>query len=351
MYAGKKYQLPKLIGECQRILQTNISTDNVCTILDQAILFEELELINKSVMFIGKNAENVLKSDAFLALSKEGLRHVAIFDWLQIKETVLYDACLKWVTFQLKNGPGKIENTTDSMIRETLGEVLYGIRFPTMSLIDFAMLTGKSDILTCDEKALIYYYIATKDDVSNPLKFDCKMRYGERTVARYGSTRVQNWGCRNIPDAIQFTSDKDIVLTAIGTYGPNNQYGTLITSVLTSVDILQIIVNNPFGQQTTTRIGGKAAFYANYSNFTIGDQILKLPLEARVEIKANTVYIVKLSIQQGGYSSCYRAFGQSGQARVSTNHSVSFTFSAASIPEGSQTTVDSGQIPLLYYIG
>jgi len=352
MYAGKKYQLPKLIGECQRVLQTNISSDNVCIILDQAILFEEADLINKSVMFIGKNAENVLKSAAFVALSKEGLRQVAAFDWLEIKETALYEACLNWAKFQLKNGPEKKENATDSMIRQALGEVLYRIRFPTMSFIDFATQTGKSDILTCDEKASIYYYIGTKDDVSSALKFDRKTRYMEQTVARYGSTVVQNWGCRSIPDAIQFTCDKDIVLTAVGSFGPNYQYGSIVTSMLTSVDILQITGGyNIYGQQATIRIGGRAEFTADYSNFTTADQILKISMDAQIEIKANTAYIVKLSIQQGGYRSCYRAYGQSGQTRVLTSQSVSFTFSAAQIPEGSQTTVDSGQIPLLYFIG
>jgi len=128
------------------------------------------------------------------------------------------------------------------------------------------------------------------------LKFDRKMRYLERTIARYRSTVVQHWGCQNKPDAIQFTCDKDIVLTAIGSYEPSNQYGTIVTSMLTSVDILQITGYNPYGQTTTIRIGGTADFTADYSNFTIGDQILKISMDARVELKANTAYMVKLSI-------------------------------------------------------
>ena len=36
MHAAKKYELPKLIRACQRVLQDDLSTDNACAILDQA---------------------------------------------------------------------------------------------------------------------------------------------------------------------------------------------------------------------------------------------------------------------------------------------------------------------------
>ena len=192
MYAGKKYQLPKLLSDCQRVLQTTITADNVCVMLNQAIVFEELELINKSVEFIGLNAKSVLASNAFKNLSREGLYYVVSYDGLQVDETFIYQACLKWAENKLKSNLSMTENATDLELRQTLGEVLYRIRFPSMTLGEFARLAGISALLTCSEKSSIYYYIATEDHYA--LTFDWKPRPAENMLDRFTSVITNDWG-------------------------------------------------------------------------------------------------------------------------------------------------------------
>jgi len=347
MYAAKKYQLPKLIGECQRVLQTNISTDNVCVILDQAIIFEEQNLFNKTIDFVGRNAHAVILTDAFAVLSREGLLRIVSYDNLQVEEAILYRACLRWALVQLSLGRKNIENVTDEAVRKTIGDILYRIRFPTMTLTEFAASGGQGDVLTCSEKSSIYHYIATThdviatiDDVSNSLKFDRKYRHIERYATRFTSTVSQKWGCNGQPDAIQFSSNHAVRLTAIGTYGISAPHDTIALKV--------DVTRHP----SDVWIGGTGSYTANYSNLTNDGETLRIPLDVDIEIKPDILYTIKLSpAMNRGYRICYRAYGTGGQALVSSpTQNVLFQFRNSAIPEGTSTTVGGGQIPLLYYI-
>ena len=59
---------------------------------------------------------------------------------------------------KVSSSPGA--GVESARIRRVLGSVLYRIRFPTMALRTFALNFGRSDVLTGDEKAAIYYYMA-----------------------------------------------------------------------------------------------------------------------------------------------------------------------------------------------
>src|SRR5277367_5745116 len=102
MYAAKKYQLPNLLTECQKILQTNISIDTVCIIPGQAVYFTEQELINKTVQFIGQHTGKVFYTEGFLRLSLASLRDIISSDWLEIDEVSVFEACIRWAKAELK---------------------------------------------------------------------------------------------------------------------------------------------------------------------------------------------------------------------------------------------------------
>jgi len=346
MYAGKRYQLPKLINECQRILQANISIGNVCVILDQAVFFNELELVNKSVEFIAGHIDTVLRTDAFLGLTQEALRYIVSSDKLHMNETVLYHACLRWADAQRPGGLARTGNATDPVLRENLGDVLYYIRFPTMTLREFATIAGHSDVLSCGEKSSIYYYIATGGDNrgNNTVMFDQKPRLSDRIFDRFGSIVQAQWGC-NYPDVIMFTVDKVVTLTAIGTYLPSQANGPLMIDVSEN----QITYNN---QMSSVRVGGTTSFTVSYSSSGLPtNTIVGVTLDQRIQLKAGVSYTINQRAANGA-ALCYRAYGQGGSASYNTvtGTSVGLLLTiSASTSISTKTSVAQGQIPRLYY--
>jgi len=354
MYAGRKYQLPKLIGECQKLLQQNLSADTACEILDQAIYFEEQELINKTIEYIGKQAVTVAKTAGFLQMSREGLFKVVSYEKLQISEAILYRSCLNWAITQLKKR--NINNPTDYAVREQLGEVLNKIRFPVMSLQEFAEVSGNSDILTCSEKASIYYYIGTKDQNQTTLSFDWKPRRTEKIIDRFTFTTNGSW-CGSQNDAIQFKSDKNMMLTAIDTYPmststANNYYYSSYLTIMSSFNLAIDVTENTQtsiyyynSYQTGTRIGGVSNVTLTSTMFNDKNAV-RVQLSESVVIKAGVQYTI--NIKQLNGNNCFARYGQTYEPNVAVKtDDVSVSF--YSVPSSS-TSPSSGQIPRLYYV-
>jgi hypothetical protein len=246
-----------------------------------------------------------------------------------------------------------VASTDQLAIREQLGDAFPKIRFPTMSLQEFSYIAGKSDILTCSEKSSIYYYIGTKDNGNNTLAFNWRPRYNENMLDRFRTTVNSSWGCSYQWDAIQFKTDKNITLTAIGTY-PNVPNGvsyytgySYVTSTSSSFDlsvnitampqVYQGLYLPPVNKMTTVSV-----------NSTLADDkgIIKVPLNDTVEIKAGVQYII--SVRQIVGNGCYSKYGQTSTPYdpVKIDNVTVWFYN----PGTTSTSTSSGQIPRLYFI-
>ncbi|XP_052222742.1 BTB/POZ domain-containing protein 6-like isoform X2 [Dreissena polymorpha] len=164
LYAAKKYDIPGLDSKCKSFLNENVNCENVCTILDQAIVFDDEDLKSKSLDFIMDKSDSVLKSDAFLRMSKSGLHEVLKLDQFNASECELYTACKRWATQRCRDA-GKVENYEN--IRQALtDELVYLIRFPTMTFEEFTNVVASENVLTDSELLGVYRLIANKEMVS-----------------------------------------------------------------------------------------------------------------------------------------------------------------------------------------
>lgn len=81
-------------------------------------------------------------------------------------------------------------------------------------------LTGKSALLNNNEKTSIVYYIEEKSSwEKNMLRFDFEQRNFDKVVDHFNAVTVVAWrtlGYQEDHDAIQFSADKDVMLTGIG---------------------------------------------------------------------------------------------------------------------------------------
>src|SRR6218665_3198232 len=162
MYAAKKYLLPKLSKACGVLLQTSVKFENVCYLLDQSILFSEEHLRDDCLTFISSNSSEIFKTEGFLDSSRQALGAILKIERVRSKESVLCQSTENWAKHQLRVHKS-IENPSDEEIRETLGSLLYDIRFPTMDPEKFADLVGKRAVLTDKDKSSIYLYFIKRE--------------------------------------------------------------------------------------------------------------------------------------------------------------------------------------------
>src|SRR6218665_1417685 len=318
--------LTKLVRECRKYLSEGLSVDNVIQVLEQSSLFGDNELKNKCLAQIAYNAKVVLTGAEILSTSPQTMETILNMDKLLVKEIVLYETCVAWAAHQLQI-QRSTENSTDEMIREILGDLLYKIRFPTMDATEFAEISEcrRPSILTEKEKTSIYYFLVTNKKCSRLMFSTERRRLGEEIWVERAVTCLHGpWMETPSPavNAINFSTDHNILLTGVGLY-----MGFAGAGYEVDVEILHSN-NSLFKKKLTVPATGD------------GDQF-KVPLDVPVFMKSGYIYSVKTVPYERirYYSDPCRA--------MCKKDNVIFTFS--NHPDSKKTNAIYGQIPRLYF--
>lgn len=329
MYAAKKYFIDALENICRNFLKSSLAVDNACTLLNQSMVYGDESLTKECTLLILQNAQEVIAKDDFLNLSHEALVSLLQPDELIIEdESALFAACIRWCEQHIRREGLAV---TDQEIRKTLGKAIYLIRFPLMTISDFADNAGSGDILSADEKASVYFFLAsTRNKDAAELKFNSKPRgrplhkcsrfeYVEGSVYEY-------WICNGKKiDSITFDVDKTILLRGLSVYGGING----VQDASANVTI-------------TESVSGKVVRSVDKS-FTCDGTSVPVPLYtgAPIVIKPFTKHDVSVLLK------CDKTFyGEAGKLTVGCGN-VTFRFHSTKIR--SRTSVDNGQIPELLF--
>jgi len=84
------------------------------------------------------------------------------FPNMSVSELAVFQACLAW---SYKECQRQAIDMSPENQRNVLGSVLFHIRFPTMSLVEFAQEVSKTNVLTADDCCAVFEYIACRGDV------------------------------------------------------------------------------------------------------------------------------------------------------------------------------------------
>ena len=326
MCAADKYMMPKLVRECGKCILEGLDVNNVIRILEQGLLFGDKDLIEECLILIGLNSNALFTGDEILSTSRQAMETILQMNYLQSSESALYATSISWAKQQLLRDRS-IDNPTDEEIRETLGCLLFKIRFPAMALDEFAKLSRGKDVLTLEEKESIYYCLATKEH-DFLLKFPTESRTVEEFwVDRSIYVAKGNWLYKTeTVDALDFKTDQDILLTGVGVYTGRDESGYDL-----DLDVLQ---------------SGKSCFKKNVTVPYTGDSApLKIPIDKRLVVRAGVVHTITALTQSSiGY------FGKPCQP-VCTSGNVTVTFSKEPgiVSPKSLTTDVYGQFPRLYF--
>ncbi|XP_015768004.1 PREDICTED: BTB/POZ domain-containing protein 6-like [Acropora digitifera] len=149
LYLAKKYLVPSLAEKCAEFLRKNLDGSNVFAILPHAQKFEDKDLEDRCWKVIEMRTDEALTSDGFVVAERSLVQSVVKREGLHVKELELFKAVNRWAEKEMEKqgivSDGKAK-------RRIVGEeILKEIRFPLISLKEFASFVIDTNILNVQE--------------------------------------------------------------------------------------------------------------------------------------------------------------------------------------------------------
>lgn len=325
LYAAKKYIVPNLAKACVRYLETSLSARNACVLLSQGRLFEEQELMQRCWEVIDAQAEDALKSDGFTEVDISTLSTVLARETLNAKELSIFQAACQWAKAECERQGLSL---TPENKRKVLGDSLYLVRLPIMSLEEYANGPAQSQILSLKETNDVFLHFTA--ECKPQLPFSQKPRTGLKShkCHRFQSSayRSNQWRYRGRCDSIQFAVDKRIFIAGFGLFGSSN--GSAKYQVKIELKRNGVVLGQSFKKFSSD---------GSSNTFSV---VFDIP----IKVEPDCYYTA--SAELDGTELSY--FGQEGMAEILCA-GVMFLFQCSS-DSTNGTGVQGGQIPeLLFY--
>ena len=279
---ARKYILDDLLQECTQFLETRLTADNICDILNHSEQYGEEELSTRCVEFAWSKGKELLTKPNFFEMSQPALlRFLRHNRSLQVTECEILEACLKWASHN------KLDLASSQEI-DIGGSFIYLIRFYSITAEQFTTHLADSGLLTSDEKCMFFCFLTgggTKYEhelatlgfyVTPHIKvFDLGSRYVGHLTQRTGSSGTLN-----------ITANRNMLLTAIAVFG-----GPTITNTNVAVNVraTPAAFGQPFhnvGKNTSLHLDGS-------------DRLHTIPQNIRIE--AGIVYKMTVSLDSNGW--------------------------------------------------
>lgn len=329
LYTAKKYAVPALERHCVEFLKSNLSADNAFMLLTQARLFDEPQLASLCLDTIDKTTSEALSADGFTDVDLETLCAVLERDTLHIRETTLFQAVMRWCENRCARHqvPAVPEN-----MRSLLGKGLSLIRFPLMTVEEFAQGPAQSGLLTDRELVSLFLYFTVNPKPPIPFRDTprCSLTGKEQAVHRFQQVESR-WGYSGASDRIRFSVDKRIFIVGFGLYGSIHgarEYEAKIQVLLSSSG--KVCGSN------------SARLTCDGSGYTF-----RVMFKEPIEIRAHTCYLASATIK--GPDSHYGTQGLKTVTVDTKSGPVTFQFMYAP-GNNNGTNVEDGQIPeILFY--
>ena len=328
LYLANKFIIPSLVTKCTEFLEQNLDATNVLAVLNEAKRFSEARLVSQCWLVVDEQASEVVKSQPFATLDRELLSEVVERDSLVVTEVDLFQAVNRWAVEECQRrgleGNGKEK-------REVLGPVLELIRFPLMTMKEFAGIVLLTKLLDLDEVSDMFRFYNSLPAIDG-LKFRTKPRRTFQVLQckRFG-TIDGGWSYANgKPDAITVSVNIPVVLMGFRLIGSQNSQYSANMKLFEVTGSSEAVVWSREETYTATTLDGCS--YCGYD----------VMFESGISLRANTSYTIEVTIQ--GRNS---ERGQEGLSFVhQENLQFSFTYSSRS---SNSTNVSYGQFPVLFF--
>ncbi|XP_067086542.1 BTB/POZ domain-containing protein 2-like [Osmerus mordax] len=331
LYTAKKYAVPALEAHCVDFLKKNLRADNAFMLLTQARLFDEPQLASLCLENIDKNTVDALSAEGFTDIDLDTLVAVLERDTLGVREVRLFGAAVRWADAETQRQ--QFQPTPENK-RKVLGKALALIRFPLMTIEEFAAGPAQTGILTDREVVTLFLHFTVnpKPQVEFIDRPRCCLRGKECSITRFAQVESR-WGYSGTSDRIRFSVNRRIFVVGFGLYG--SIHGP--TDYQVNIQVIHTDSNTVLGQNDT-------GFSCDGSSNTF-----RVMFKEPVEILPSVNYIACATLK--GPDSHY---GTKGMRKVTheapaTGTKTCFTFCYAA-GNNNGTSVEDGQIPeVIFY--
>ncbi|XP_030354595.1 BTB/POZ domain-containing protein 1 isoform X2 [Strigops habroptila] len=238
LYTAKKYAVPALEAHCVDFLTKHLRADNAFMLLTQARLFDEPQLASLCLDTIDKSTMDAISAEGFTDIDIDTLCAVLERDTLSIRESRLFGAVVRWAEAECQRQQLPV---TFGNKQKVLGRALSLIRFPLMTIEEFAAGPAQSGILSDREvvNLFLHFTVNPKPKVDYIDRPRCCLRGKECSINRFQQVESR-WGYSGTSDRIRFTVNRRISIVGFGLYGsihgptdyqvniqgPDSHYGT-----------------------------------------------------------------------------------------------------------------------------
>ncbi|XP_067872382.1 BTB/POZ domain-containing protein 2 isoform X2 [Heterodontus francisci] len=297
----------------------------------EARLFDEPQLASLCLENIDKNTSDAINAEGFTDIDLDTLMAVLERDTLGIREIRLFNAVVRWAEAECQRQ--QLQLTPENK-RKVLGKALSLIRFPLMTIEEFAAGPAQSGILTDREvvSLFLHFTVNPKPRVEFIDRPRCCLRGKECSINRFQQVESR-WGYSGTSDRIRFTVNRRIFVVGFGLYG--SIHGP--TDYQVNIQIIHTDSNTILGQNDT-------GFSCDGSSNTF-----RVMFKEPVEILPNVNYTACATLK--GPDSHY---GTKGLRKVihespTTGTKTVFTFCYAA-GNNNGTSVEDGQVPeIIFY--
>lgn len=270
--------------ECTKFLNENLSIENVCQTYHLANLHECNDLLKVCENKIQTKMKEVFETQGFISCDRSMLFKILQLVPSSCKAADVFEACISWAKhFCMEN---HLNAGSNGDIREALGDILYQIRFGTMSIEEFMKYYGSfKSLFTDDERDEIFCMIGkvsnfkSKRFVENET-WDEKFSIECNRISAETSSSILTDGS----SITSFSCNRRILLGALY-FGPFSRFDHL-----RNLSIIVTVTEKEMSSTQHTNIFRKRV----ESSVFRSDQQSCFKLQPPIAIKSNHVYDIIL---------------------------------------------------------
>ncbi|XP_041377577.1 BTB/POZ domain-containing protein 3-like [Gigantopelta aegis] len=222
LYVSKKYDISTLEQLCLTYLSSSMTSDNACSVMEQAHIYDEIQLMEKAYSCILSNGDAALKSAGVTSLCHECLVKIVKPDKLNADEKSVFEAAVVWSESACRKQNKDLSPETR---REVLGEVITHVRYPLLEQKYFVKKVSPTEVLDVYEERKIFKYFVCPDENVSPFNANKREQTTTEihtqllTIHRFQDC-VWPWLCSgDRDDAIMFCVNQNASLRGFQLYG------------------------------------------------------------------------------------------------------------------------------------
>ncbi|KAJ8249316.1 hypothetical protein GJAV_G00233480 [Gymnothorax javanicus] len=330
LYTAKKYAVPALEAHCVEFLTKHLRADNAFMLLTQARLFDEPQLASLCLDTIDKSTADAINAEGFTDIDLDTLCAVLERDTLGIRESRLFGAVVRWADAECYRQ--QLPLTSENK-QKVLGKALSLIRFPLMTVEEFAAGPAQSGILFDREvvNMFLHFTVNPKPRVDYIDRPRCCLRGKECSINRFQQVESR-WGYSGTSDRIRFNVNRRISIVGLGLYG--SIHGP--TDYQVNIQIIESDKGLILGQNDT-------GFSCDGTASTF-----RVMFKEPIEIIANVSYTACATLK--GPDSHYGTKGLKKVTHESATGTKTTFFFFSSPGNNNGTSIEDGQIPeIIFY--